>query len=63
VQADIKAVKVKVPEIQTTKLTNEEPPIFKKSESTTGVAVEVGGLEMKAIRNPSFYQVKDNNPN
>lgn len=59
---DIKSVKGKVPEIQTTKLTNEEPPVFKKNESTTGVAVEVDGLEMKAVRNPSFFQVSDNNP-
>jgi len=59
---DIKAVKGKVPEIQTTKLTNEEPPVFKKNESTTGVAVEVDGLEMKAVRNPSFFQISDNNP-
>lgn len=61
-RADIQAVKGKVPEIKISKLTNEEPPVFKKNESTTGVAVEVDGLEMKAVRNPSFYQIKDDNP-
>jgi len=59
---DIKAIKGKVPQIQISKLNNQEPPVFKKNEGTTGIAVEVDGLEMKAVRNPSFYQVSDNNP-
>jgi hypothetical protein len=59
---DIKTTRKSLPKIEITNLTNEEPPVYSKEGSTTGILVEANGLEMKARRNPSFYQITDNNP-
>jgi hypothetical protein len=40
----------------------DHAPVFPKTETTKAIIVTVNGLELKAQRNPSFYQVSDNNP-
>jgi hypothetical protein len=37
-------------------------PVFPRSEMSRAIVTEIAGLKMTAKRNPSFYQIEDNDP-
>jgi len=39
----------------------DNPPVFPKKEDSKAIVTTINGLEMTARRNPSFYQVEDDN--
>jgi hypothetical protein len=56
-----RATKKSIPKIEVISIEGNAP-VFPKGETTKAIVTEVNGLELTAKRNPSFYQVEDNNP-
>lgn len=61
IKSDITTAETKPPKKQIV-IVNANPPVFPKGETTKAIVTQVDGYTMEAARNPSFYQISDNDP-
>lgn len=57
-KSDIVKAETTLPKAETIKLNSMEPPVFDKRENTRGEVTEIGNIEVKSRRNPSFWQTE-----